>query len=396
MFNPEKSQMSPQSEKHFFPKEEGARPDNVKVPSRVESTAESLADFAKRPENMLPRAGDSLPEGGMETLAGVWAEKMASVREERAREAFCETVADQLAMLREELLRSGIVNGSASLGESKGDTKHAERFQGKGVPVPMESGTSHSIFEKMNLIPGGKKILGALALVAGLSAMPKDAEAGLFGDIGKVVGDIAVQSVRDIPREMERIRRADEQRRMQAEREAEQANRNMEQIKERYAHDSQRIVDQYDREDMNAERAYNSQQMQILNNGSRNKDDSLKQKLFKRAEILYHKQKLKAAEVAWNGMNRVKEKYIHISTAGASYQSQVNEAFLKNLQRIAAKEISDLAKLDIEVVSIIPIQEVSLASSPAGVVQEKFPASGRKTAVENSEQEKIDSQHRRF
>jgi hypothetical protein len=54
------------------------------------------------------------------------------------------------------------------------------------------------------MFPGGKKFFGGLALIAGLSAIPKDAEAGFFSDLGKAAGDMVTQSVRNIPREMER------------------------------------------------------------------------------------------------------------------------------------------------------------------------------------------------
>jgi type VI protein secretion system component VasF len=65
-----------------------ARADEVAPVSKAEEKLEPLADFAKRPENMLPRAGDTLPEGGMEALALQWVDQMEAVRQSEAQENF--------------------------------------------------------------------------------------------------------------------------------------------------------------------------------------------------------------------------------------------------------------------------------------------------------------------
>jgi len=156
---------------------------------------------------------------------------------------------------------------------------------------------------------------------------------------------------------MERQERELERRRTAAEREAKQAMRESEQLKERYAQESQRVVDQYDRDDTSAERNYDNQQRQIFSMNTRSQDEGAKKRMTDRVDVSYHKEKLKAAERAWNGMSRVKEKYIQISTTGVAYQSKVNEKFLENLQRVAAKAVEDLRKFGVEAVTIVPLIE---------------------------------------
>jgi hypothetical protein len=97
-------------------------------------------------------------------------------------------------------------------------------------------------------------------------------------------------------------------------------------------------VDQYDREDASAERNYDNQQRQLLSGNTRNQDEGLKKKMADRIDVAYHKEKLKAADKAWNGMSRVKEKYIQIGATGAAYQSQVNEKFLRIFRKSRPKQ----------------------------------------------------------
>ncbi len=349
-----------------------ARADETEPVSKAEEKLESIVDFAKRPENMLSRAGDTLPEGGMESLALQWADQMDAMRQAEAREDFQQTVASQRAMIREELLRDEIMNGGTEKKEGEGPVSSQDQV------ATRKSGASEWILEKLDHVPGGKKFLGALALIAGLSAIPKDAEAGFFSDLGKATGDMVTQSVRNIPREMERQQREREQQRAAAEREARQAARESEQLKERYAQESQRVVDQYDREDASVERNYDNQQRQLFSTNTRNQDEGLKKKMTDRVEASYHKEKLKAAERAWNGMSRVKEKYIQISTTGVAYQSQVNEKFLENLQKVAAKEIKDLQKLGVEAVTIVPSIE---SASPTPVEASQPQGNAEQTAL---------------
>jgi hypothetical protein len=351
MFNPEIPQALPQEEaKPVSPdKVLSARADEAEPVSKAEEKPESVADFANRPENMLPGEGDTLPEGGMEALALQWVDQMEAVRQEETREVFRETVASQRGMIHEELLRDEIVNGGT---ERRGG---GEPVFSQDQVATRKSGASEWILEKLSRIPGGKKFFGGLALIAGLSAIPKDAEAGFSSDLRKATGDMVTQSVRNLPREMERQRREQDQRRAKAQRDEERAVRNAEQLKERYAQESQRIVDQYDREDASAERNYDNQQRQLLSGNTRNQDEGLKKKMADRIDVAYHKEKLKAADKAWNGMSRVKEKYVQISTTGVAYQSQVNERFLENLQKVATKATKDLQKFGVEAVTIVPL-----------------------------------------
>ncbi len=326
-----------------------ARADEAEPVSKAEEKPESVADFANRPENMLPREGDALPEGGMEALALQWVDQMEAVRQSEAQENFQQAVAAQRGMIREELLRDEIM-GVRIAEPGEGSPGFSQDRISSGM-----SGASEWILEKLSHVPGGKKFFGGLALIAGLSAIPKDAEAGFFGDLKKVAEDTVTQSVRNLPREMERQRREQDQRRAKAQRDEDQAVRNTEQLKERYAQESQRIVDQYDREDASAERNYDNQQRQLLSGNTRNQDEGLKKKMADRIDVAYHKEKLKAADKAWNGMSRVKEKYVQISTTGVAYQSQVNERFLENLQKVATKATKDLQKFGVEAVTIVPL-----------------------------------------
>lgn len=221
-------------------------------------------------------------EMSAEEIFDLAANLVAESEREHAREAqgqFQEQVIAQRNMIREELMR-------AENGERQEDGRNlteSGEFSDK-LHRPTR-GASEWMMEKLDGIPGGKKFLGGLALIAGLSALPEEGYAndsrytiqnrhaekkGIFDGVFESMGRTANQEIKrtgqDIvrsPRKVfdESIRKLEQQDRergmamKQIQRQQEQDARNQERDAERY-------VDTVSREIVNFKRNFDRTSLQ--------------------------------------------------------------------------------------------------------------------------------------
>lgn len=180
-------------------------------------------------------------------LAGRLVAQETEKREAAGQVSFEKMVADQRQMIREELLRNERVGSGQASVSGENIVFSQDKMSSRG-------GASEWILSKLERIPGGKKMFGALALVVGLSAISEQAAArgnnddfgdrierqatrGAEGEIGRVISDL-IRAPRKIY-DTEQRARAREQQQMeqqmrQEQRQAERRFQSQEQASEQY------------------------------------------------------------------------------------------------------------------------------------------------------------------
>lgn len=365
MFNPDMPQPLPKEEMTPLPTEKAPmQADNTMVSaSKTEEAPEPLTDFAKRPENMLPRAEESFPgEEGMETLAGQWAEQMDAMWQAELREAFQQVVNSQRAMIREELFRNEItIGGSSEKNDEEGGFSQDQVAAGK-------SGASEWILEKLSHIPGGKRFLGALALVVACAAIPKDAEAENGRNtrwLQNTVLDMGRQMIGGQVREAEAARNRKANQKAEDEREVRRNEEKMEQATREYFRNLGNFIVKYDNElskmdgDFNAklERMENDHASQLVRLLEKNGDESTKigikeiiQKKYDdqiaRLKTLHYENKLRFIRGVLDVAGVSEKAAAYVGKLGISDDAIVsNRSFLERARADANEVGGELARL---------------------------------------------------
>lgn len=191
---------------------------NVETPLIAEEEhpeAEQVPKRAKEvPSNTLWKGMSQ--EEMMASATGATAERAAE-REAKAQKNFAEALVAQREMIREELQKHGETMPSDSTTE-----KTAFPYD---KMVASESGALQWIADKLEGTPGGKKLFAAFALVIGLAALPKQAEAGFWEDMGGAAattakgvfeGIVRQETARAVLSPQEKMREAEQKKRMEA------------------------------------------------------------------------------------------------------------------------------------------------------------------------------------
>ena len=198
---------------------EEEHPEAEQVPKRVKEV----------PSNTLWKGMSQ--EEMMASATGATAERTAE-REKKAQEQFAEMLVAQREMIREELQKHGGTMPDSSAGE-----KVAFPYD---KMVAKESGALQWIADKLETTPGGRRLFAAFALVIGLSALPKQAEAGFWGDMGGAAastakgvfeGIVRQETARAVLSPQEKMREAEQKKRMEAARQEAAEQQKQQQIR---------------------------------------------------------------------------------------------------------------------------------------------------------------------
>jgi hypothetical protein len=235
MFNPEAMPPVPVKEEDKQKKEQDiATPAaNMETPLIAEEEHPEAEQVPKRvkevPSNTLWKGMSQ--EEMMASATGATAERTAE-REKKAQEQFAEMLVAQREMIREELQKHGGTMPDSSAGE-----KVAFPYD---KMVAKESGALQWIADKLETTPGGRRLFAAFALVIGLSALPKQAEAGFWGDMGGAAastakgvfeGIVRQETARAVLSPQEKMREAEQKKRMEAARQEAAEQQKQQQIR---------------------------------------------------------------------------------------------------------------------------------------------------------------------
>jgi hypothetical protein len=206
---------------------------NMETPLIAEEEHPEAEQVPKRakdvPSNTLWKGMSQ--EEMMASATGATAERTAE-REKKAQEQFAEMLVAQREMIREELQKHGGTMPDSSAGE-----KVAFPYD---KMVAKESGALQWIADKLETTPGGRRLFAAFALVIGLSALPKQAEAGFWGDMGGAAastakgvfeGIVRQETARAVLSPQEKMREAEQKKRMEAARQEAAEQQKQQQIR---------------------------------------------------------------------------------------------------------------------------------------------------------------------